>query len=98
MMLLPSSLRGGGLGRTATPTFFVTPFASAIIPASVFPGARRLSHPLEAIMTTEPSLSAHAADLETLKSEVKALKELVAKLQARMEQIEDEMAALRNMI
>lgn len=49
-------------------------------------------------MTTEPSLSLPAAELEALKSEVKALKELVARLQTRMEQIEDELTALRNMI
>lgn len=49
-------------------------------------------------MTTEPSRSVQAADFEALKSELKALKELVAKLQSRMEQIEDELTALRNMI
>lgn len=49
-------------------------------------------------MTTETSPSALAASVETLNSELKALKELVAKLQARMEQIEDELTAIRNMI
>jgi prefoldin subunit 5 len=49
-------------------------------------------------MTTEPSRSIPAAEFDALKSELKALKELVAKLQSRMEQIEDEMTALRNMI
>ena len=49
-------------------------------------------------MTTEPSPSPLAADVQSLKSEIKALKEVVAKLSDRLEDIEVELSALRNLI
>ncbi|HRI57698.1 MAG: hypothetical protein IAE85_00210 [Anaerolinea sp.] len=48
-------------------------------------------------MTTEPSASPLAADVQTLKSEMKILRELIEKMQERLAQIEDELTALRNL-
>jgi len=48
-------------------------------------------------MTTEPSASPLAADVQTLKSEMKILREMIEKMQQRLDQIEDELTALRNL-
>jgi prefoldin subunit 5 len=48
-------------------------------------------------MTTEPSASLLAADVQTLKSEMKILREMIEKMQQRLDQIEDELTALRNL-
>lgn len=49
-------------------------------------------------MTTETSPSQTASDVQALKSELKALKEVVARLQTRLEDIENELTALRNLL
>lgn len=49
-------------------------------------------------MSTEPTPSPMQADIEILKSEIKALKEIIGRLQSRMEQIEDELTAIRNLL
>lgn len=49
-------------------------------------------------MTSQADPVAMTGELEVVKAELKALKELVSKLQARLEQIEDELTAIRNMI
>jgi len=48
-------------------------------------------------MATESTPSPLAADVAALKSEMKALQELIEKLQSRLAQIEDELTALRNL-
>ena len=48
-------------------------------------------------MTTESTPSPLAADVDSLKSEMKILQEMVEKLQQRLDQIEDELTALRNL-
>ncbi len=48
-------------------------------------------------MTTESTPSPLAANVETLKSEMKILQEMVEKIQQRLDQIEDELTALRNL-
>ncbi len=48
-------------------------------------------------MTTESTPSPVAANVETLKSEMKLLQEMVEKIQQRLDQIEDELTALRNL-
>ncbi len=48
-------------------------------------------------MTTESTPSPLAADVLTLKSEMKILQEAIEKIQKRLDQIEDELTALRNL-
>ena len=48
-------------------------------------------------MTTESTPSPLAANVETLKSEMKILQEMVERIQQRLDQIEDELTALRNL-
>ncbi|MEA3335261.1 MAG: hypothetical protein U9R25_05080 [Chloroflexota bacterium] len=49
-------------------------------------------------MSKETSASPVAADVESLKSQVKALKEAIRRLELHMEEIEEELASLRNLI
>ena len=49
-------------------------------------------------MTTETSPSQMAAELQAVRSELKALKETVARMQTRFEEIEEELTAIRNLI
>lgn len=49
-------------------------------------------------MTTPTNGSPQAGELEIVKTELKTLQETVARLQQRLEQIEVELAAIRNMI
>jgi hypothetical protein len=48
-------------------------------------------------MTVESTPSPLAADVLALKSEMKILQEMVEKIQKRLDQIEDELTALRNL-
>jgi hypothetical protein len=48
-------------------------------------------------MTTESTPSPLAADVQAMKSEMKILREMVEKIQQRLDQIEDELTALRNL-
>ena len=48
-------------------------------------------------MSTESTPSPLAADVQALKSETKILQEMVEKIQQRLDQIEDELTALRNL-
>jgi ubiquinone biosynthesis protein UbiJ len=52
----------------------------------------------ETNMTTPTNGSPQAGELETVKTELKTLQETVARLQQRLEQIEVELVAIRNMI
>jgi ubiquinone biosynthesis protein UbiJ len=49
-------------------------------------------------MATPSNGSPQAEELETVKAELKSLQETVARLQQRLEQIEEELVAIRNMI
>jgi prefoldin subunit 5 len=48
-------------------------------------------------MTTESTPSPLAADVQALQSEMKILQEIIARIQQRLDQIEDELTALRNL-
>ena len=48
-------------------------------------------------MTTERTPSPLAADVQALPSEMKILQEIIARIQQRLAQIEDELTALRNL-
>jgi prefoldin subunit 5 len=48
-------------------------------------------------MTTESTPSPLATDVQTLKSEINILQEMIEKVQRRLDQIEDELTALRNL-
>ena len=76
---------------------FVPSFPSVII------AGQRLTHvigkpTMEVTVTAESTSSQPTVQLETLKAELDALKAVVAELGKRMEQIEDELTALRNLI